>query len=327
ALSLLFRDAELSNDLGFHLQTLEPDEAAAGWVAKLKRSVSSGGERVVTVVLDGENAWGAYRDDGRPFLHALYTALLAEPDLRTVTPSELLDGNPARGVAEHRLAAQYQVHDLFTGSWIDEPGTPTGVDLGTWIGEAEENRAWELLGRARRELADAMTAGGATRTALLAAEGSDWFWWLGDDQDSGHDPDFEALFRQHLRDAYQAAGAPEPAALRIPLLARAALWTFARPLTSLYVGDSLVVRTYCPGALTWTFDAAATTETTPMVPVGGVMAGTRRHQARIGPFLQPGTVELRFGCQHAGPIAGDAPTCQHPTAAHVTVLARAFDAD
>ena len=45
---------------------------------------------------------------------------------------------------------------------------------------------------------------------LLIAEGSDWFWWYGDDHSSDHDADFDDLFRRHLRNAYAALGAPIP---------------------------------------------------------------------------------------------------------------------
>jgi hypothetical protein len=45
---------------------------------------------------------------------------------------------------------------------------------------------------------------------LLIAEGSDWFWWYGDDHSSDHDAEFDDLFRRHLRNAYAALGAPIP---------------------------------------------------------------------------------------------------------------------
>ena len=45
---------------------------------------------------------------------------------------------------------------------------------------------------------------------ILIAEGSDWFWWYGDDHSSDHDADFDELFRRHLRNAYHALGVPAP---------------------------------------------------------------------------------------------------------------------
>ena len=45
---------------------------------------------------------------------------------------------------------------------------------------------------------------------LLIAEGSDWFWWYGDDHSSDHDLEFDDLFRRHLRNVYQMLGQPIP---------------------------------------------------------------------------------------------------------------------
>jgi hypothetical protein len=38
---------------------------------------------VLTVVLDGENAWGTYVDDAWPFLHALYRLLEQDAEVAT----------------------------------------------------------------------------------------------------------------------------------------------------------------------------------------------------------------------------------------------------
>ncbi len=90
------------------------------------------------------------------------------------------------------------------------------MDLGTWIGEEEENRGWELLGQARDVMA---RAGVAPETAPVAfqalymAEGSDWFWWFGEDQDSNNDAEFDDLFRIHLKNIYRSLGATPPAEL------------------------------------------------------------------------------------------------------------------
>jgi hypothetical protein len=44
----------------------------------------------------------------------------------------------------------------------------------------------------------------------LIAEGSDWFWWYGDDHSSEHDLEFDDLFRRQLRNVYQILGQPIP---------------------------------------------------------------------------------------------------------------------
>ncbi len=227
-LGVFFRDRELSNKIGFDYHRYdEPKRAASDFVEQIHRRfldrLDAGEDHVLTVVLDGENSWGAYPDDGRDFLTALYARLAAEPDLETTTFSRYLDGDPRRGRPAHRLLEQQQVYELFTGSWIDLAGSRPGVDLGTWIGHPEENRAWELLMDAR----DALVAAGHTAAstplafeALLAAQGSDWFWWFGEDQGSEWDPELDELFRTHLRRAYTAAGLPVPARLDIPVATR-----------------------------------------------------------------------------------------------------------
>ena len=48
---------------------------------------------------------------------------------------------------------------------------------------------------------------------LLIAEGSDWFWWYGDDHSSPQDREFDELFRRHVRQAYTALGLEPPAEL------------------------------------------------------------------------------------------------------------------
>ncbi len=183
ALSVFFRDTELSDAIGFHYYGYTDYRQAAGsFLQTIKerfaRQVSGEADLVLTVVLDGENAWGSYRDDARPFLHALYELLVQDAEIENVTFSEYLDGNPERGVAAHPLDDQTRVYDLFTGSWIDENGSAPGVDLGTWIGESEENQGWELLGRVRNFLKGVGAtpeSAPAAFEALYTAEGSDCF--------------------------------------------------------------------------------------------------------------------------------------------------------
>ena len=306
--SVLFRDPWLSDRIGFHYQHVtDPEVAARDFVTQLESRVAARlrdpADRLVTIVLDGENAWGGYVDDGRPFLRALYRALGESDLLRCVTPSEYLDGNPARGIAPHPICSQEPVHDLATGSWIDEYGSAPGVDLGTWIGEREENRAWELLGAVRDDLARA----GATPpsaplafAALAAAEGSDWFWWFGEDQDSGCDEQFDTLFRGHLSNVQRALGLTPDQALSEPLVARHVTWTFTAPVARIGPRDRISIVTNCEGELSWALDGRELQDI-PLQPAGGVMAGARRQQATLGPFGDGAhTLRFRFRCGCGG---------------------------
>lgn len=215
---IFFRDRILSDRIGFSYATWNPRDAAADFVARLLsiRAAAPEAELVVPVILDGENAWETYPDNGAPFLRALASALAAREDFEVVTPSEALS----------RLATPPgQLERVVSGSWVE--GT-----LATWIGAAPKNRAWGLLHAAREALGGEIAAApvvspadivpgetspAAAKAALFAAEASDWFWWLGDDHSSAHDLVFDSLFRRHLAAAYRALSRPVPPELLEPV--------------------------------------------------------------------------------------------------------------
>jgi len=326
AISVFFRDTELSDAIGFrYYHYTDCEQAAEDFVGEIKERIAwqlAGEEdRVLTVVLDGENAWGSYREDARPFLHALYGLLERDTALETVTFAEYLDGNPARGIASHPLEKQLKVYDLFTGSWIDENGSAPGVDLGTWIGEEEENRGWEVLGQARDFLSQVgvtpQTAPAAFE-ALYMAEGSDWFWWFGEDQESANDDEFDDLFRTHLKNVYRGLGVQPPAELDRHIVPHAVVWTFTQQVAGIQRGDQLTVRTNCPGVLTWQLDGGEP-QAAEMMSAGGVMAGVRRYHLTLGPFLpEVGEVRFTFRCSHPGCDCRD--ICCEPRAYSVHVV-------
>ena len=310
--SIFFRDTELSNSVGFRYGQIDAKDAASDFIKQLKERYLPVGneERLVSVILDGENAWGSYEQAGRQFFKALYTALGADPEICTVTFSEFLDGNPQRGVGSHPLREQERVCDLAHASWIDECGSRPGNDLGTWIGEPEENAAWDLL----REARECFQRSGITPQthpcafeAIYAAEGSDWFWWYGDDQTCDSEPLFDDLFRQHLRSAYILAGMSPPAKLDQSIVPRMETWTFTDQKTSISKHDRLRFKVGCPGLLTWSVDGRKEVKKTTLSPSGGVMAGLNIYTATLGPFDETAhSVEFFFTCQCA-PVCHCAP--------------------
>ena len=203
---LLFRDHDLSDRIGFVYSAWHPQVAAEDFVRRLLqlRDVlpAEQGPYTVSVILDGENAWEAYADNGEPFFEALYGRLESEPAIVTMTAAEAADAASARTLPR-----------VVAGSLI-------GRNLATWVGHPEKNRAWERLAETRRLVAE--RSGGprlddpAWRT-VLAAEGSDWFWWFGDDHFTPFAFEFDALFRRHLRASFSAAGAEPPQALSFPI--------------------------------------------------------------------------------------------------------------
>ncbi len=155
------------------------------------------------MILDGENCWEHYPEDGLFFLRELYGQLGSHPEIEMVTVSDYLA----------RYPPVRRIERLHAGSWINH-------NFAIWIGHPEDNTAWELIARTRAAIesaAAALPAGDAraltARRHLLAAEGSDWFWWYGDEHQSAHDDVFDQLFRARLVAAHETLGLVPPAEL------------------------------------------------------------------------------------------------------------------
>src|SRR5256885_13129645 len=212
AVSMVFRDSQLSNVIGFDYQRMPSIDAARDLIGRLHRIREVQGDRdfLAVIALDGENAWEFYPRDGHDFLNALYTELESSSDIITTTVSDFL--------AEH--PPQQLLHHLHTGSWI-------GASLDTWIGDPEHNVAWDLLSETRDWL-DAQLQqrpkdsqqGALAWREILITEGSDWFWWFSRRHDSGMDPIWDNQFRLHLRNVYKLLEAKPPTALFRPILQR-----------------------------------------------------------------------------------------------------------
>jgi alpha-amylase/alpha-mannosidase (GH57 family) len=217
----VFRDHALSDLIGFTYASWSAEAAAADFVGRLAEAGhrfanrTNGGEALISVILDGENAWEHFEGGGRPFLRALYGALSSHPELTTVTMSEGCSG------------AADVLHGIFPGSWING-------DFYVWIGHPDDHRAWSQLAEARQAL-DAPGPGAdqaavvRAREELFIAEGSDWCWWYGDDHSSDHDAEFDDLFRRHLRNVYRALDKPIPEELFVTNITTEPPRTIAEP--------------------------------------------------------------------------------------------------
>jgi alpha-amylase/alpha-mannosidase (GH57 family) len=218
---LFFRDHTLSDLIGFVYQRWDEDEAVNDWMKRLRAIHDVMPDAVASVILDGENAWERYAANGHDFLNLLYQRLEQADWIETSTFSECLATAPEHG----------RITSLHPGSWI-------GANFYTWIGDEEKNRAWDYLQRARdavrrRASVDNQTAATVsraepmpasmedlpelTRRSLLAAEGSDWFWWFGPTHSSLQDQIFDLGFRTHLKNAYAGLDLAWPAYLDTPI--------------------------------------------------------------------------------------------------------------
>jgi alpha-amylase/alpha-mannosidase (GH57 family) len=212
--SIIFRDREISDNFGFVYHKTTPDTAAEDVLRRI-RSIAYDTPQddiLIPIVLDGENPWEHYYEGGEQFLSHLYAAFTKgaldhEGTLRvtTATVSEALEAMPATESLPY----------LHSGSWINQ-------DFKIWIGHEEDNRGWDLVGHTRSRLLEVSPTLPAERAAaawneLYAAEGSDWFWWYGDDFDTAYKEEFDRLFRTHLRNVWTLAGVPPPDMLNEPI--------------------------------------------------------------------------------------------------------------
>jgi alpha-amylase/alpha-mannosidase (GH57 family) len=208
--ALFFRDHALSDLFGFTYCHWDSHEAVSDFLNRLRTIHSAlpddGRNYVVPIILDGENAWEHYPYNGEDFLSLLYGRLAESENFRTVTFSEFLNLEKFRR----------PLKSLAAGSWING-------NLATWIGHPEKNRAWEELGAARRFLSssrlDQNDPGAADRAfrEIMTAEGSDWFWWYGDDHQTENAEEFDSMFRGHLKNVYRFLGSVPPAGLDEPI--------------------------------------------------------------------------------------------------------------
>ncbi len=203
-LSIVFRDHKLSDDLGFVYSRWDPREAASDIVNKLhgiRQALPDDGKNyLVSIILDGENAWEYYRNNGKDFFEELYMRITNDPGLTTVRLKDYVKQEQEQHALPH----------LFPGSWINS-------NFNIWIGHGEDNTSWDYVAAAREELAKAKHAPAEAWEELYIAEGSDWNWWYGDDHGSDNDEDFDQLFRSHIRNIYKFLKKEPPRYLETPI--------------------------------------------------------------------------------------------------------------
>lgn len=201
--TVFFRETELSNKISFAYGNKPTTEAVDDFMGEMERvwnTLQDPTNHVLTLAMDGEN-WmflAGYPNNGRAFLRELYASLSEASWIDTVTPGEMV----AEGVSSQPLMT------VPVGSWAG--------DLSTWSGESDEDEGWARLADARNVVANAGNPPDAVE-AIYAAQGSDWFWWYGTDQDSNTDDLFDWLFKAHLKGAYQAVDVTPPAILSLRL--------------------------------------------------------------------------------------------------------------
>ena len=198
ALNIVFRDRNLSDMIGFLYHGMKEADAVDNFMSHLLNinKAFKGKDTLVTIAMDGENAWEYFRNDGHDFLNLFYQRLSESDFVKTTTISEYLKLNPAKN----------EIKQLSAGSWIYG-------EFGKWIGNPYKVKAWEWLTSARKAIEKTKNPSGLAWKQMYVLEGSDWFWWFGEDPDGS----FDKLFRLHLSNLYKMLNIDAPAYLSSPL--------------------------------------------------------------------------------------------------------------
>ncbi|MDH3687936.1 MAG: glycoside hydrolase family 57 protein [Gammaproteobacteria bacterium] len=202
-LHVFFRDDGLSDSIGFEYAKWDTEDAISNLMHHLETIAGATSDRsgsMAAIIMDGENAWEYYQENAHGFLSKLYQNLVDHSKLRLTTFSEWI----AQGYESEALSP------IVAGSWVY--GT-----FSTWIGNEDKNRAWEMLGDAKR-VYDVVVKSGRISSEqreridrqLAICEGSDWFWWFGDYNPAETVAQFDQLFRGHLANLYQLLGEDPP---------------------------------------------------------------------------------------------------------------------
>lgn len=211
-LKMVFRNSLFSNLIGFEYPNYDSVLAANDLYDRIKvmqsKLLSSPDENhILTIAMDGENCWENYPNDGINFLKTLYELIEKDESLETVLISDYLD----------REKNHKPLKNIASGSWINR-------NFKLWIDEPLKNLAWNYLKQVRDDFSKYVKENPynpnieLARRELFIAEGSDWFWWYGEPNDSGRDNIFDYIFREHLKNIYLYLGLEAPEYLDAPLL-------------------------------------------------------------------------------------------------------------
>jgi hypothetical protein len=177
----------------------------------------------VSIILDGENAWEFYKNNGRDFFDALYRKISATDWIRTITFSEAISTIDI---------PKEQLNTIASGSWISG-------NFATWMGHPEKNAAWTMIYNLKKEYErkkDSLNKDEVKffEKELHIAEGSDWFWWYGDDHHTEQIDVFDFLFRTHIKNGYHIMGTKVPDIVDKPIKTTHKKYMVKEPVSEIY---------------------------------------------------------------------------------------------
>ena len=210
-IKMIFRDSTIHNLISFEYPHHNPIATANDLYDRIKvmqsKILSSPDkDHLLTIALDGENCWENYFEDGSSFLKTLYTLITEDDTLETVLISDYLDNTK-----ENKLLPK-----IASGSGFNR-------NFKLWIDEPVKDLAWTYLKRVREDFSEFVKREPLNpnielaRKELFICEGSDWYWWYGEPNDSGRDNIFDFIFRTHLKNIYRYLGLDAPQYLDDPI--------------------------------------------------------------------------------------------------------------
>lgn len=210
-INIFFRDRRLSDDIGFVYSRMASQEAVNHFIKSLyniRDNLNNLEDSIVSIILDGENAWEYYEQDGNTFLKLLYQTIDKNPDFEIISYSDFLSNSNKKTY----------LNDIAPGSWING-------NFKIWIGHPEDNEAWVYLTQARNEIEKNKekideTDLNEVMQYINIAEGSDWCWWYGDEHSTEFELEFDELFRNNLKMVYKILKIPYPPYLDVPIVSK-----------------------------------------------------------------------------------------------------------
>lgn len=211
-IDLIFRESVMPNLISFEYPNHDSERAANDLYDRIKTiqnkiQTSPDSEHILTIAMDGENCWENYAKDGSIFLNTLYELINNDETLETVLISDYLEKDKQKKT----------LNSVKAGSWINQ-------DFKLWIDEPLKNLAWSYIKQVKDDIENFILLNpnhpniAAAKKELHVCQGSDWFWWFGEPNDSGHDNIFDYLFRTHLKNVFTLLGLDVPERLDMPLL-------------------------------------------------------------------------------------------------------------
>lgn len=218
-IDIIFRDRSIPNLINFEFAGLNPKMAAEDLYDKIKTTqgkllISPDNSHLLTIALDGENCWENYENDGNDFLENLYQLIENDDSLETVLITDYINKD------EHKKV----LSKITAGSSIDR-------SFKYWIGDETKNKAWAYLKKAKDTFDKASPKKKnleIARREFMIAQGSDWFWWYGEPNNSGQDFVFDYMFREHVKNVYTALEEQIPESLNNSLIDKIEI-PFRRP--------------------------------------------------------------------------------------------------